>query len=83
LSVAQIAEEITRQFGSGHITYVDWPDERKRIEIEQVRFSGERFRDLVDWRPVYDFKQGLGRTRAIIAREIDEMEPLALAGAVK
>jgi UDP-glucose 4-epimerase len=83
LSVAQIAAEITRQFGSGRISYVEWPDERKRIEIEQVRFSSERFRDLVDWRPAYDFKQGLARTRAIVAGEIDVMEPLALAGAVK
>lgn len=82
LSVAQIAEEITRQFGSGRISYVEWPDERKRIEIEQVRFSSERFRDLVDWRPVYDFKQGLARTKAIV-RGVDEVEPLMMAGAVK
>ena len=83
LSVAQIAEEITRQFGSGKISHVDWPDERKRIEIEQVRFSSERFRDLVDWRPVYDFKQGLARTKAIISSEIHEAEPLVLAGAAR
>jgi UDP-glucose 4-epimerase len=83
LSVVQIAAEITRQFGGGRISYVEWPDERKRIEVEQVRFSSERFRDLVDWRPAYDFKQGLARTRAIISGEIDVREPLALAGAVK
>jgi UDP-glucose 4-epimerase len=82
LSVSQIAEEITRQFGSGRISYVDWPDERKRIEIEQVRFSSERFRDLVDWRPVYDFKQGLARTKSIVSGELDETEPLVLATAV-
>ena len=83
LSVAQIAEEITRQFRSGKITYVAWPDDRKRIEIEQVRISSERFRDLVDWRPAYDFKQGLARTKAIISGEINEVEPLVLAGAVR
>lgn len=83
LSVAQIAEEITRQFGSGRISYVDWPDERKRIEIEQVRFSSERFRGLVDWRPAYDFKQGLTRTKAIVSGEMNEAEPLVLAGAVR
>ena len=83
LSVAQIAEEITRQFGSGRINYVEWPDERKRIEIEQVRFSSERFRDLVDWRPVYDFKQGLARTKAIVSGGVDAMQPMALAGAGK
>lgn len=83
LSAAEIAEEITRQFGGGRISYVAWPDERKRIEIEQVRFSSERFRALVDWRPVYDFKQGLARTKTIVCGGVVDTEPLALAGAVK
>ena len=81
LSVAQIAEEIRRQFGSGRITYVDWPDERRRIEIEQVKFSSERLRDLLDWRPAYDFKEGLARTRGIVAGEIDDLEPLVFSSA--
>lgn len=81
LSVAQIAQEITRQFGGGRITHVEWPDERKRIEIEQVKFSSERFRDLVDWRPTYDFKNGLARTRAAVSGRVDEIEPLVLTGA--
>ncbi|HXQ73876.1 MAG TPA: NAD-dependent epimerase/dehydratase family protein [Pyrinomonadaceae bacterium] len=81
LSVAQIAEEIARQFGGGQITYVAWPNERKRIEIEQVRISSERFRDLVAWRPAYDFKQGLARTKAIVSGPLHELEPLVLASA--
>lgn len=83
LSVAQIAEEITREFGRGQINYVPWPDERKRIEIEQVKISSERFRDLVDWRPAYDFKQGLARTKAIVSGVTHEPEPLVFAGAVR
>jgi nucleoside-diphosphate-sugar epimerase len=79
--VAQIAEEIRRQFGSGRITYIDWPDERKRIEIEQVKFTSERFRDLVNWRPAYDFKQGLARTKAITSGEVDDLEPLMFSSA--
>jgi UDP-glucose 4-epimerase len=78
LSVAEIAGAITRQFGGGRITYVEWPDERRRIEIEQVRFSSDRLRAMIDWRPTYDFKAGLARTRTIITGEIDELEPLAL-----
>lgn len=83
LSVAQIAERITREFGGGRISYVEWPDERKRIEIEQVRFSSDRLRDLIDWRPTYDFRHGLARTKAIVAGGIDAIEPLALAGVAK
>jgi nucleoside-diphosphate-sugar epimerase len=81
LSVAEIAEQITRQFGGGKINYVEWPDERRRIEIEQVRFSSDRLRASIDWRPAYDFKEGLARTKAIIRGEIDEFEPLALTSA--
>jgi nucleoside-diphosphate-sugar epimerase len=81
--VAQIAEEIRRQFGTGKISYVTWPDERKRIEIEQVRISSERFRDLVAWRPAYDFKQGLARTKAIVSGALHDLEPLVLASAVR
>lgn len=82
LSVAQIAERITKEFGGGRITYVDWPDERRRIEIEQVRFSSDRLRAMMDWQPTYNFEDGLARTRAIIEGEIDELDPLTLASAV-
>ena len=81
LSVAQIAEEITRQFGRGKITYVPWPDERRRIEIDHVTFSSARLLDLINWRPAYSFKQGLDRTRAVISGEINDLEPLALTSA--
>ena len=81
LSVAEIAREITREFRGGRITYVEWPDERRRIEIEQVRFSSERLRELIDWRPSYDFKEGLARTKAIMSGEINDVEPLVLTSA--
>jgi nucleoside-diphosphate-sugar epimerase len=77
LSVAEIARAITREFGSGRITHVEWPDERLRIEIEQVRFSSDRLRALIDWRPAYDFKEGLSRTKALITGEIEGFDPVA------
>ncbi|HEV2837342.1 MAG TPA: NAD-dependent epimerase/dehydratase family protein [Pyrinomonadaceae bacterium] len=81
LSVAQIAEEITREFSRGKITYVPWPDERRRIEIDHVTFSSTRLRDLINWQPAYTFKQGLARTRAVISTEINDLEPLAFTSA--
>lgn len=81
LSVAQIAQAITREFGSGRIAHVEWPDERRRIEIEQVRFSSDRLRALLDWRPAYDFAEGLARTRAIVRGQVAEFEPLMLTSA--
>jgi nucleoside-diphosphate-sugar epimerase len=81
LSVARIAEEIVQQFGGGKISYVEWPDERRRIEIDQVRFSSDRLRALIDWRPVYDLKEGLARTKAIVAGEFEQFESLVLTSA--
>jgi UDP-glucose 4-epimerase len=65
LTVREIAETIVRTFGSGRIAHVDWPDERKRIEIDHVEFSSERLRAIVDWKPRVDFEEGLRRMKSL------------------
>ncbi len=72
LSVAEIARQIVAAFGRGRIVHVDWPEERKRIEIERVRFSSERLRSQLTWRPHYSFKEGLARTIALLNDEVDD-----------
>jgi UDP-glucose 4-epimerase len=64
LTVREIAESIVRVFDSGRVIHIDWPDERKRIEIDHVRFSSERLRSVVDWAPQVDFEEGLKRIKA-------------------
>ena len=68
LSVAEIARRIVRTMGSGSLTHVPWPDERRRIEIDNVRISSERLRALTGWKPRYSFDQGLEKTKAILVR---------------
>jgi len=75
LSVAEIAREIVATFGSGRIVHIEWPEDRKRIEIERVRFSSERLRSLLSWYPRYSFKEGLARTRAILNGQLDDRSP--------
>ncbi|MDX2495087.1 MAG: NAD-dependent epimerase/dehydratase family protein [Desulfuromusa sp.] len=65
LSVREIAETIVKTFKSGCVTHIDWPDERKRIEIDHVQFSSERLRAIVDWVPRVDFVTGLKRVKAM------------------
>lgn len=67
-SVGEIARRIVDEFGRGRITHVDWPDERRRIEVEQVRISSARLRELTGWKPRYSLEQGLCRTREIMER---------------
>lgn len=65
LTVREIAEAIVRVFGNGRVVHIDWPDERRRIEIDQVRFSSQRLRDIIDWSPQVDFEAGLRKIRAL------------------
>ena len=66
LSVREIADTIVRVFQRGRITTVEWPDERKRIEIDHVEFSSDRLRGIVDWQPNVDFEEGLKRVKSVL-----------------
>jgi UDP-glucose 4-epimerase len=66
LSVLQIAETIVAVLGRGTVSHVEWPEERRRTDVEAVRLSSERLRGLSGWRPRWAFKEGLERTRAIL-----------------
>jgi UDP-glucose 4-epimerase len=69
LSVIEIAERMIRILGRGRLNHVDWPDERKRIEIDDVRISSALLRSLTGWKPVYNFDEGLERTKQILLSE--------------
>jgi UDP-glucose 4-epimerase len=66
LSVAEIAQRIVRILGRGRIEHVEWPEERRRTEVEGVRFSSTRLRTLTGWKPRYDLDAGLRRVKAIL-----------------
>jgi len=66
LTVREIAETIVSVFQRGRVTYVEWPDERRRIEIGHVKLSSAKLRDLTNWEPRHDFMSGLQQTKAIL-----------------
>lgn len=67
-SVGEIARRILEVFGRGKITHIDWPDERRRIEIEQVRISSAKLRAVTGWQPRYSLDEGLRRTLEVMER---------------
>jgi UDP-glucose 4-epimerase len=69
VSVIDIATHIVRVFGRGKLTHVEWPEQRKRIEVDDVRISSALLRSLSTWRPRYSFLEGLERTRAIMEQK--------------
>ena len=68
LSVREIAETIVHVFKCGRVIHIDWPEERKRIEVEHVLFSSERLRSVIEWNPRHDLKSGLQMTKSIIEK---------------
>lgn len=67
LTVREIAETIVKTMGRGRVLHIDWPDERKRIEIDHVVFSSERLRSIVDWTPQIGFEEGLHRMKSVVS----------------
>lgn len=65
-SVKEVAEEIITTFEKGRISYQPWPAERKLIEIDPIRFSSKKLRDIIGWSPQYDLKSGLQKTKEIL-----------------
>jgi UDP-glucose 4-epimerase len=69
LTVGEIAETIVKVFQRGKVVHVEWPDERRRIEIGDVKLSSARLRAITNWEPRYDFISGLQKTKAVLENE--------------
>ena len=48
--------------GSGRVRYVDWPADKKRIDIGSFYSDSTRFRQTTGWAPSVDLRDGLRRT---------------------
>jgi len=64
-TVSEIAHEIVRIYERGQVVSIDWPEERKRIEIDSVTFSSDQLRDITGWKPRFSFAEGLTKTKEI------------------
>lgn len=65
VSVRDIAASVVRVMGRGSVTHVPWPDERRRIEVDKVRITAAKFRQLTGWQPRHTFEEGLNQTKAV------------------
>jgi UDP-glucose 4-epimerase len=61
-SVRQIAEAVVEAFGSGRVVTVEWPADRKAIEVGDVVVSSERIAAALGWRATTELLDGLRRT---------------------
>ncbi len=69
LSVREIADTIVRVLRRGKVMQIEWPEERRRTEVEYVRFSSATLQALTGWCARYGFVQGLERTKTVMERD--------------
>ena len=67
-TVNEIAKTIVNVFDRGNVTHIDWPDDRRRIEVGDVTICSDRLRAITKWEPRYDLISGLERTKATLER---------------
>ena len=58
--------------GSGRVRYVDWPPEKKRIDIGSFYSDSTKFQKRVGWTPRVDLREGLTRTLAYYREHLPE-----------
>lgn len=68
-SIKEIALKIVTTFGKGKITHIEWPEERRNIEIDQVNISSDKLYKITGWKPKYTLEEGLIRTKEIIIKD--------------
>jgi len=58
--------------GAGSVRFVDWPPEKKRIDIGSFYSDSSRFREATGWRPAVPLEDGLKRTIAFYRAHLHE-----------
>jgi len=70
-TVAQIAEKTTEILG-GKVQYIDWPQERKAIDIGDAVLSNNKFKNIVGWNPSVSFEEGLINTKEFYSKCLEK-----------
>ncbi len=66
-SVAEIAEAIVEVVGSGTVKFIEWPEDRRVIEVGDAVISNARIGQVLGWRPQHDLRTGLAKMKAYFA----------------
>jgi UDP-glucose 4-epimerase len=61
--------------GSGRVEYVDWPPEKKRIDIGSFYADSTKFKRTTAWAPSVALRDGLRRTVAFYRQHYDHYVP--------
>jgi UDP-glucose 4-epimerase len=62
ISLSELAAELVRISGKGRVEYVDWPPDKKAIDIGSFYADSSRFMKTTGWQPAVPLAEGLRRT---------------------
>ncbi len=78
VSLRDLTELLVEVAGTGHVHYVEWPEDRRAIDIGGFYADSSKFQRAVGWRGKVDLREGLTRTvqyyRDHLAHYIDAPE---------
>ena len=75
ISVAEIAQSTVKYIGSGRVTFVEWPDGRKNIDIGDAIISNQKIKNLLSWSPRINLIDGLCLTKNYYQSCLDKYFP--------
>ena len=55
---------LIQEAGSGSVRFVDWPEEKRRIDIGSFYSDSTKFTRATGWTAAVELREGLGRTLA-------------------
>lgn len=70
-SVAEIAKSITEHIG-GTVKFIEWPKERKAIDVGDAVISNKKIKEVLKWKPQYSLGNGLIKTKEYFSECLKE-----------
>jgi UDP-glucose 4-epimerase len=71
ISHRELAHLLVTMAGAGRVTFVDWPAEKKAIDIGSFYADSSKFQRATGWRPVVTLEEGLQRSLAFYRRHFE------------
>jgi UDP-glucose 4-epimerase len=72
ISHRELAQLLVSVAGSGSVTFVEWPADKKRIDIGSFYSDSTKFRAAAGWHPCVSLEEGLRRTLAFYRQHLTE-----------
>jgi UDP-glucose 4-epimerase len=63
---------LIQQSGRGTMRFIDWPEDKRRIDIGSFYSNSSKFATLTGWKPEVTLRDGLHRTLAFYRDHLDE-----------